>query len=313
MTQHANGKLLLTGEYFVLDGALALALPTQLGQKMSIRPNPQLGWSWKSYDHNNKLWFSAVFRLPDLELKRDKNNPIGKRLQQILRAAKQLNPVFFNKLAPLIVETHLEFPLNWGLGSSSTLINLLAQWVGVNPYVLLDLSFGGSGYDIACATAEQPIFYQKINSQVQVEPAHFHPPFQEQLYFVYLGKKQNSRAGIERYRASKAKKGQAIQTSKDFKFLIEDISAISKAIAEVSQLKTFNNLLVEHEKIVAATLKIDRAQTRYFSDYWGVIKSLGAWGGDFILATSEENEATTKSYFNKKGLDVVFRYGEMVI
>ena len=34
----AHGKLLLTGEYAVMDGALALALPTQLGQRMSVRP-----------------------------------------------------------------------------------------------------------------------------------------------------------------------------------------------------------------------------------------------------------------------------------
>ena len=33
---YAHGKLLLTGEYAVLDGALSLALPTQYGQRMEV-------------------------------------------------------------------------------------------------------------------------------------------------------------------------------------------------------------------------------------------------------------------------------------
>lgn len=34
----SNGKLLLTGEYLVLDGAVALALPTKMGQIMTVEP-----------------------------------------------------------------------------------------------------------------------------------------------------------------------------------------------------------------------------------------------------------------------------------
>ena len=33
---HANGKLLLTGEYAVLDGAKAIGLPTKRGQSLQI-------------------------------------------------------------------------------------------------------------------------------------------------------------------------------------------------------------------------------------------------------------------------------------
>ncbi|MEQ3661167.1 MAG: GHMP kinase, partial [Flavobacterium sp.] len=35
-TYYSNGKLLLTGEYVVLDGAKALAVPTKFGQSLSI-------------------------------------------------------------------------------------------------------------------------------------------------------------------------------------------------------------------------------------------------------------------------------------
>ena len=35
-TYYSNGKLLITGEYLVLDGAEALALPTKFGQNLII-------------------------------------------------------------------------------------------------------------------------------------------------------------------------------------------------------------------------------------------------------------------------------------
>ena len=36
-TFYSNGKLLLTGEYLVIDGAKALAIPTQKGQSLSVK------------------------------------------------------------------------------------------------------------------------------------------------------------------------------------------------------------------------------------------------------------------------------------
>ena len=34
---YSNGKLLLTAEYLVLDGAKALALPTKFGQDLEVK------------------------------------------------------------------------------------------------------------------------------------------------------------------------------------------------------------------------------------------------------------------------------------
>jgi hypothetical protein len=48
------------------------------------------------------------------------------------------------------ITTHLNFPKKWGLGTSSTLINNIAQWLQIDAFTLLNNSFGGSGYDIAC-------------------------------------------------------------------------------------------------------------------------------------------------------------------
>ena len=44
------------------------------------------------------------------------------------------------------------------------------------------------------------------------------------------------------------------------------------------------------------------------SDYNGEIKSLGAWGGDFILAAGPTN---TPEYFSSKGFNTIIRYNEM--
>ena len=54
-----HGKLLISGEYFVLDGAQSLALPTRHGQSLSVKYSPSFSpkLSWKSYDVDGRCWF----------------------------------------------------------------------------------------------------------------------------------------------------------------------------------------------------------------------------------------------------------------
>ena len=51
---------------------------------------------------------------------------------------------------------------------------------------------------------------------------------------------------------------------------------------------------------------------KYFTDFEGEMKSLGAWGGDFFMAATEWNEETVRKYFINKGLDVIFKYDDIV-
>jgi hypothetical protein len=51
-------------------------------------------------------------------------------------------------------------------------------------------------------------------------------------------------------------------------------------------------------------------QQRLFSDFPGVVKSLGAWGGDFVLATGKTD---AQDYFRTKGYDVIVPYRDMVL
>ena len=305
LTFHANGKLLLSGEYFVLDGAQALALPTQLGQSLEVETSNSSDntLSWSSYDENKQLWFQGQFSLPDCHYLAGTDAAAGERLSSIFKAIKRQKPDFGISInESLAFHTHLDFPRNWGLGTSSTLIVNLANWAGVDPYQLLADTFGGSGYDIACGQRDQPLLYQRTNGQPAVQLVNFNLPFANQLYFVYLGKKQNSREGIARYR-EKVKKD---------KSLIAKISALTQQFLMADQLETFEALIETHEAIVSDTLELQRAQNLYFSDYWGAVKSLGAWGGDFVLLTNDHSEKELKHYLKTKELDTVISYNDLI-
>ena len=324
--QHlSNGKFLLTGEYLVLKGAVALALPLKLGQSLDVEQletkNNRLYWeAWRP----EGKWFSVTLNRENLVNFSTDGPEKAKKLCEILQAVKQLNSKAFEG-NDLKFTTRLDFDPNWGLGSSSTLIANLAQYAKVNPYELLKLTFGGSGYDIACATAEQPIYYQLVNNrsalrQVQgpqqskvvepvetptptVEPINFNPPFAEHLFFVYLGQKQSSSKEIKAF----LEKANPVDLQKD----IEAVSDISRSVPKCQNLDEFAMLMQCHERIIARCIGQEPVQKR-FPDFEGVLKSLGAWGGDFILAATEWDEGQVKTYFQNQGLEVVFGYKSLV-
>ena len=315
---HSHGKFLLTGEYLVLKGALALALPLKLGQSMEVEAlesnNEQL--CWEAFRPDGK-WFSVTLNRDNLVNFSTNDPDKALRLSEILQAVKQLNPKAFEG-NDLRFTTRLDFDPNWGLGSSSTLIASLARWANVNPYELLKLTFGGSGYDIACASAEGPIYYQLAgldgfiprNDAKQepkltplVDPVVFNPPFADHLFFVYQGQKQSSSKEIKAFLA----KVHPDDLQKD----IEAVSEISRAVPKCQNIGEFSMLMQCHERIIARCICQEPVQKR-FPDFEGTLKSLGAWGGDFILAATEWDESQVNAYFKTKGLVVIFGYKEIV-
>jgi mevalonate kinase len=301
-TFYAHGKLLLTGEYFVLDGAKALAIPTQYGQRMEITDEGEPGkLTWISYDHLGKEWLNAVFTLPALDLESEAHEQTL-RLQQVLLAAGVLNPAFISTEQAVTVKTYLEFPIDWGFGSSSTIVYNVAQWAGVDAFELLDSTFGGSGYDVACASADGPIVYCGAGKVREVTPVDFNPPFKDNLFFVYLESKQDSREGINRYRSFE----------KD-EFAIYGINMITEVMPTFSRLDQFSQFMERHEQIVADFIKIEKVKNQYFDDFPGSIKSLGAWGGDFILAAADMTLEQARDYFEEKGFPTVLPWAEVVL
>ncbi len=305
---HTKGKLLLTGEYVVLDGATALAIPARLGQLLEVKPNAELSpgfLNWSSYDHTGQIWFQASFELTPLQTLSATDTATAERLIQIFQSIKRQKPTAWEGLPGLDLRIDLEFSRHWGLGTSSTLLAALAQWQEVDPYQLLWDSFGGSAYDIACAIADGPILYRLEQGVPNSVPTAFHPTFIQQLYLVYSGKKQNSREGIRHYREKFASTSPAP--------LIQQIDSLTKRIIQSRELLEFEALIAEHEALIGEALSITPVKQQYFNDYWGQIKSLGAWGGDFILVTSQKDYQTTASYFNKMGLKEVFPFTDWLL
>ena len=305
---YSNGKLLLTGEYFVLDGAKSLEVPTKFGQDLSVEKIKESQLIWGSFTHEGACWFEAIFDLTKFRLVSCTFNSetegnaevIAETLLEILKEARSLNPNFLNSENGHVVKTTLTFPRNWGLGSSSTLINSIASWAKVDPFKLLWNSFKGSGYDIACAQNDAPILYQIKDEKPMVHKVVFNPIFKENLFFVHLNAKQNSKEGIAKFR----ERNQNIEKE------IEIISGISDAFLEATSLEDFNRLIIEHERIVSSIIKLKPVKEKLFPDYFGEIKSLGAWGGDFILATGN---SATPAYFKNKGFETILTYAEMVL
>ena len=293
--------MLLTGEYAVVDGAKSLALPSKLGQKLIITNQRSSDLSWKSFDVENNCWFEAKISFYDFSVLKTTNDKQAEYLTKLFKEAVRLNSDFLSKWSGFKVQTKLDFPLSWGLGSSSTLTHLIAKWADINPLLLHFRVSNGSGYDVAAAGVDLPLVYQLNDDTVNFTEVDIDWPFADQLYFVHLNRKQSSEAGLKYY----------LKTAKGRKQLAKDLSSITNEIIDCTSLSSFEKLLKEHEELVSKSLMLSPMGKEFFSDYWGAIKSLGAWGGDFVMATSDRDEKETKDYFKKKGYNTIVKFNEL--
>ena len=281
---------MLFGEYLVLKGSDCLAFPLKFGQELSITESDNL--RWESYDKHG-MWFHVTMdnELSILETNEPKVAAILKNLFQIIQNEKpSLNLIQHYK-------AEANFELNWGLGSSSTLISLLSQWSGVDSKKLLQSSFGGSGYDVACATAENTILYANGATKKEV---HLENSITDHMLFVYLGNKQNSREEIKRFKSAEVE--------------VADVATMNSIIGKSIEAKNINDFekhLNESENLVSNIIGSKKLKERLFTDYPYSIKSLGAWGGDFFLATFRDLD-TAKSYFHEKEYDTLLTYQELI-
>jgi mevalonate kinase len=299
-TFYSNGKLLISGEYVVLDGALSLAIPTNFGQSLTVEPIAPSKLIWTSYDETGQVWYENEFSIKDLHSEISiETDQITKRLIQIIKNSRTLNPAFLSATSGFKINTHLDFRKEWGLGTSSTLINNMAQWANIDAFKLLEMTFGGSGYDIACAQHNKPIRYQLQNGKPLVKEVNFNPSFKQQLYFVYLNKKQNSREGITQYKLNKPNE-----------LFINGISKISDKLIHSKSLSEFESLMTLHENYISKIIQQKPIKELLFKDFKGCIKSLGAWGGDFILVTSPENPS---AYFKNIGFNTIIPFSDMIL
>ena len=302
-TYYSNGNLLIAGEYFVLEGAKAFAVPLKYGQEMKVDKlttgNKTIHWSVHEL---SKPLFSVDFDSEKLDISGSVIDERSLRLQQILRALKSLNPEFFTGECSYTISCKIEFNMNWGWGSSSSLICNLASWTGTDPFKLNRLVSSGSGYDIATSASQTPVFYRIVGEKQSIEPTIFNPPFKENIIFVYTGRKQNTQESILRN----------IGSIRKFRKMIPLVSKLSERISTEKNIDEFMRYITEHEKLMSGILNMKRIKEMNFKDFDGELKSLGAWGGDFIMAISSESSEYISKYFRMKGIDTMFRFNDII-
>lgn len=300
---YSNGKLLISGEYLVLDGALAMAVPTKFGQRLDVSLHDDFsGIRWEAYVLN-KGWLHVSFGSRLFNIIHTNDQKMALHLKKILKKAFEQGNITVDNQKGILIRTNLDFDRNWGLGSSSTLLSNIGYWLDVDPFSLSRQTSNGSGFDVAAARSDSAIFYQLVGGEPKVSSIEFQPEFKDQLYFVHLNSKKNSEESIKAYK-KKVKSNQ-----KD----VEEISSLSRIIADAKNLIDFEKAMVEHENILSKVLGIDRIKKQFFSDFQGEIKSLGAWGGDFVMATYKGPESNLRNYFQSKGKSTILRFDDMVL
>lgn len=300
---YAHGKLLISGEYAVLNGALAFALPTRQGQWIIVEREYNQGeLFWTASDINGR-WFSCVMLLPSLEVHITSDNVRSERLKRLLVAAKELNPLFLSTDEGIRVDSYLEFYHLWGLGSSSSLIATIAAWAKVDSFKLFRKVSLGSGYDLACSIHGKPLLYQINKDQPKSEAVIFLPTYHKNIHFIYLGLKQDT--------------DQNLIELKERISLLEGMndtfSNLSYKFLHANSLHQFSTYMDDHERLIAESMNLLPVKERLFPDFKGHIKSLGAWGGDFIMATSKESGEIVRNYFHKKGFNIIFSFNDIIL
>lgn len=300
MQTFSTGKLLLTSEYVILDGALALAVPTRLGQEFSCEENTTAPHHilWEAF-HQNKPWLKIKINYKNWKIIETNIPSSAQFILKTLQIIQKLSLDKFKDKTSYHIKTNLQFPANFGWGSSSTLMVNLSRWANINAFELNEMALGGSGYDIAVAQEISAILYRLENNQRHIERLHYSPNFKNELILIHLNQKQDSREGINLYRSQpKSQK------------LINDFSEITKDILYTKNIGDFTELMELHEKKLSNFLKLNTIKEKYFADCPSFVKSLGAWGGDFVLSTKFSDY---KNYFFERGFTTVLDYEDVVL
>jgi mevalonate kinase len=288
----SKGKLILMGEYAVLDGADALCLPLKTGQKLNWEPagDNMIHWNW-SYDDKTIAAFTIHASSLSVVSTTKGDASWAVKLLRLIRMQKQ----DFLTQGAILEFTNL-FPPEWGLGSSSATISSLCRVADVNPFLVNHRLTGGSGADIAAAVAGRWFYYRNVP---EPEATEISTPFahRDRVYFIYSGKK----LATSDHLSGMAKKIKEPDLSQ--------VSQLTRHFA-TGDLEESMIAVTRHEKLLADVLEM-KSIAGSFPDFGGRIKSLGAWGGDFFMAISTENEDYVRDYFKKKNYNTLFSWEEM--
>lgn len=292
------GKLMLTSEYVAVDGALVLAVPTKLGQELFFaEENDEKSLiHWNAY-HQDQLWLETIIDYKTWTIINTNDQKASEFILKVLKNIQELSETKFKTNRSYDLKTNLQFPSDFGLGSSSTLMSNLGAWAEIDPFVLNEVSLGGSGYDVAVAKEKSAILYSRFPERIY-EKVVFDPPFKDNLIFLHLNQKQDTREGISHYRSK--------PTSTE---LINEYSELTKLILNSKDLEEFSQLMTIHERKLSDFLGIPTVKEKYFKNCPSFVKSLGAWGGDFVLASKFGDY---EAYFKQRGFSKIFSWRDLI-
>lgn len=289
---------MLTSEYVAVDGALVLAIPTKLGQELFYTENEDQKSLifWEAY-HQNQLWLKTTIDYKNWKIIETNDFKASEFILKTLKNVQNLSETKVKSDTSYHIKTNLQFPSDFGLGSSSTLMANLAEWANIDPFILNEISLGGSGYDVAVAKEKSAVLYSRFPERIY-EAIDFQPNFKDELIFIHLNQKQDTREGISHYRSK--------PTSTE---LINDYSKLTKKIVNSQNLEEFSELMTIHEQKLSDFLETPTVKEKYFQDCPSFVKSLGAWGGDFVLASKFGDY---QDYFKQRGFSKIFSWKDLI-
>lgn len=256
---------------------------------------------WITLNEKKEKWFDCKLNLIDFSIEKTSDPEKAAIIQNLIKTAARLNSDFLSKWKKYKITNQLEFSTDWGWGSSSTLIANIAEWAEISPFELFFETQTGSGYDVAAAIADGPILYQKTEDELSFEEIEMNPVLLSNSFVFYRGNKTSSQEAVSRWQSQKRWKRDDIEL----------ISRITENIAGNCALPDTIAGIREHEKVISRILDTPFLQNDYH-DYEGVIKSLGAWGGDFALALHEDIQYTEK-FLQANKLSPYFRLSDLVL
>ena len=291
---------MLTAEYLVMAGADALVMPINKEQELWLEESSNSLLKWESY-FNQDLWFEAVFHPDDFRVMSSTDIKKANYVSGLLKSALKLTKNR-PRLHHSVIKTDLQFNPDWGMGSSSTLIVNLSHLFDINAFDLHKSVSNGSGFDIAAGMSGFPFRYRLKRNKREISPIILPDLFYEHAYFVYLGKKVSSDQAIESFNPS----------DPTWKMPVKYINEITAQFSEVDSFEELSRITAEHEMFMSEVLGM-ASPVKRFADYPYGMKSLGAWGGDFIMVMHPRNKKEVEKYFHHKGCPVVFSAKELKI
>ncbi|PLX14759.1 MAG: hypothetical protein C0599_18200 [Salinivirgaceae bacterium] len=289
---------MITGEYLALQGATTFAVPLIFGQELEIEEVSHSLVYWRTL-FKDKIIFHAIFETDQFNVLETSDTEKSSWIKSVFLAIRDQKEDFLVDSGAEATAT-IDLHMNYGWGSSSSFITNLCKWADVNPFWVNMKVGGGSGYDIACATVSQPILYHNESNLPKYKEVDYHPEFTQNMWFIFQENKMNTADAIRGFRSKRVNET-----------VISRVSEISQEWIKADSIDKIMELMREHEKLLSECVNMDSIAKQY-EDFNGEVKSLGAWGGDFMLAVSPMSGADVISYFENKGRPTMFNWLEIV-